>query len=499
MPHGRRRIITTLVFVLIITPVTITPFLLGTYAKSKYNLDAPQKSQKIEKDFQHFFEQLQSAEHESGEMLVEFREGFYPDRAFLGQNGLSIQDQGKAVLEKFIGPDPELTESIQRNGLDNLYLLRAGDDDDRTLSAALAVCAANSSVDFAEPNFLVHTAELKSLTQTPTQSFEPRSINDQCLPNDPRVNELWGMAMVQAPQAWCISTKSSVVVASIDTGVDLDHEDLNIFTNPGETGPDASGRDKATNGIDDDGNGFKDDDHGWSFLKNNNKPNDGQDHGSNTSGIIGAIGNNKKGVAGGVWDIQILPIQFLNGFGSGSTGNAIKSIMYANLMTKYGVKISNNSWGGNTPSEALRRAVLVTQDMGNLMCAAAGNNASSLEFYPAAYAGEPEIKNVVSVASVDENGVFSSFSNYGDWVDLAAPGERILSTTRNNTYKKMTGTSQATPHAAFTAALIWEKFPHFDYLQVKQRLFDSVTINPALGDRVRTHGIVNAYQALVQR
>ncbi|MFN2164853.1 MAG: S8 family serine peptidase, partial [Anaerolineae bacterium] len=156
------------------------------------------------------------------------------------------------------------------------------------------------------------------------------------------------MANIHAAQAWDVTTgDASLVVADIDTGIDRSHPDLaaNMWTNPGEI---------EGNGIDDDGNGYVDDIHGWDRAYGDNDPMDVHGHGTHTSGTVGAVGNNGVGVVGVNWNVKLMALKFLNDSGSGSTSNAIAALNYA---IAKGVKVSNNSWGGGSYSQSLYDAI----------------------------------------------------------------------------------------------------------------------------------------------
>ena len=158
----------------------------------------------------------------------------------------------------------------------------------------------------------------------------PESLENKTLlsvtPNDPKINDQWGLQSVSAQQAWRYSTGSKdVVVAIIDSGIDLTHRDLihNVWTNPGEIPGD---------GIDNEGDGYIDDIHGWNFSNDTNNVQDNYGHGTHVAGIIGAEGNNGLGVAGINWGVSLMPLKFMDDRGMGSTGGAIRAIDYVLMM-----------------------------------------------------------------------------------------------------------------------------------------------------------------------
>jgi subtilisin family serine protease len=313
-------------------------------------------------------------------------------------------------------------------------------------------------------------------------------------------------ADLDAPEAWDIQTGSeSTLIAVIDTGVDYNHPDLaaNIWTNPGEI---------AGNGLDDDQNGFIDDIHGWDFVNNDADPMDDNLHGTHVAGTIGAIGDNGVGVAGVNWRTKIMALKFLGGDGSGTLADAIGAILYG---AKMKARVMNNSWGGGGFSQALLDAITVANDSAALFVAAAGNDGNDNDQTPN-YPSNYDAPNVVAVAAIDHKGDLAVFgsggggicgcggnviglpgSNYGaTTVDLAAPGKEVLSTTPNNGYTKLSGTSMATPHVAGVAGLVFSQFPAWTHLQVKERLLSTVEASTSLQGKVVTGGRVNAQRAL---
>jgi subtilisin family serine protease len=253
------------------------------------------------------------------------------------------------------------------------------------------------------------------------------------VPNDVRFLELWGMnndgqtggtvdADIDAPEAWNIATGvpdgSDVIVGVIDSGVDYLHPDLagNMWVNPGEI-PD--------NGVDDDGNGYVDDVHGYDFYQDDGDPSDAAGHGTHCAGTIAGIGDNGIGVAGVNWRCKLMALRFLSAQGSGSTMDAIEAVNYG---VANGARILSNSWGGGGYSQSLETAIADARDQGVLFVAAAGNSGvdnDSQPHYPSSY----DVSNVISVAATDDDDALASFSSYGaESVDLGAPGVGILST-----------------------------------------------------------------------
>jgi len=340
----------------------------------------------------------------------------------------------------------------------------------KSVLQAVKECSQSGNVEYAEPNYIYKAS---------------------VIPNDPRFSQLYGMTKIGAPQAWDKQTGSkSVIVGVIDTGTDTDHDDLkaNIWANPGETGGG-----KENNGVDDDGNGFVDDVHGWDFINNDNNPFDDNDHGSHTSGTIGAVGNNNEGVVGVNWNVSIMPLKFLAANGSGTTDDAVEAIIYG---SNNGAKVLSNSWGGGGRSQALEDAIKFAKDHGVLFVAAAGNESSnndSAPTYPANY----EVANVISVAASTESDNIAGFSNWGKkTVHLAAPGNNIVSTIARSRYASLSGTSMATPHVSGAAALVWAEYPSLTMNQVKIRLLGSVDRSSTWASRVISGGRLNVNKAL---
>jgi len=339
-----------------------------------------------------------------------------------------------------------------------------------TVQQAIRRLKASGSVTYAEPNY---------------------QLTANVIPNDTSFSQLWGMnntgqtggtpnADINAPEAWNIFTGNpNLVIADIDTGVDYNHPDLvgNIWTNPGEI---------PANGIDDDGNGYIDDVHGYDFVNLDGDPMDDNGHGTHTSGIIAARGNNALGVTGVVWQGKIMALKFMNAVGSGWTSDAVLAVQYA---AAQGVRVSNNSWGSGNFSQALNDAIAAS---GSVFVAAAGNSGKDNDLLPSYPAGYP-LANIIAVTATDHNDVLAPSSNYGvTSVDIAAPGVGILSTTGGG-YASWNGTSMATAHVTGVVALLMGYQPALSNAQVVAQVLAGAD---AKGLPVATGGRLNAFNAL---
>jgi subtilisin family serine protease len=273
----------------------------------------------------------------------------------------------------------------------------------------------------------------------------------------------------------------NLVVAVIDDGVDFSHPDLaaRAWTNPGEV---------PGNGLDDDGNGFPDDVHGWDFCNNNASVHDAnQDgHGTHVAGTI-AASRNGNGIVGIAPGIQIMALKFIDNDGCGFDSMAVDAIDYA---ASFGIPIINASWGDAHRSLPLESAIA---DSGALFVAAAGNqnrnlDTSTYNFYPA----ESPLANILSVAAIDQRGNRASFSNYGaSTVDIAAPGTNILSSYPGG-FAWSDGTSMAAPHVTGIAALGLSVAPGLSTAGLKARILArGVTLSGVVG-KTLTGRLVNA-------
>jgi thermitase len=313
---------------------------------------------------------------------------------------------------------------------------------------------------FVEPNYLAGAAET--------------------IPDDPHYTEQWDLPRIRAPEAWDFTTGDDLIIAVIDTGVDLDHPDLvgKLWINADEI-PD--------NDLDDDGNGYVDDSHGWDFVNDDAVPQDDYWHGTHVAGIAAAETDNGQGIAGVSWGARIMPLKVLNASGDGNYADVASAMVYA---ADNGARILNLSLGGEGYSAALAEAVDYARERGCLLAAAAGNESGAV-LYPAANDGVLAV-----VATTRWDGRWYG-SNHGPEVDAAAPGVDIYSTTLNDAYSSATGTSAAAPHVSGLAALVWSVRPHLTNEEVSRVITETARDLGAPGwDEFYGWGRIDACQAV---
>jgi hypothetical protein len=325
-------------------------------------------------------------------------------------------------------------------------------------------------IEYAEPNFLVRIAYL---------------------PNDPFYKEQWYLNKIKASQGWDFIKGGSddVIVAVLDTGVDIDHPDLksNIWVNKKEI---------PGNGIDDDKNGYIDDYYGWDFIRNipNPKPKFDEPyevgpihHGTMVAGIIAAVGDNHQGIIGLAWKVKIMSLRVLNSKGTGSVEAVIRAINYAKAN---GANIINLSFVGSNRSEFLAEALKEAWKAGLIIVAAAGNEASgevkdldAHPLYPICLDADEPYNYIIGVGATNQFDQKAHFSNFGSkCIDLVAPGSGIYGLLTHNSslpeFKEYyggywSGTSLATPLVSATAALVKSLNPTLNNEKVRDFILNN--------------------------
>ena len=319
--------------------------------------------------------------------------------------------------------------------LDRIFTFRLDLQEGQSLEDAVAAYSRDPDVAYAELNHV----------------YAPCAV-----PNDSVFPYQWSLDKIDASQAWDLHTGDpETVVAVIDWGVDYDHRDLrgNMWVNDAE----ANGE----TGVDDDENGYVDDVYGYDFSGGQGDPIDttGNGHGTHCAGIAAAQGNNLLLITGVCWDARVMALKF-----DGTETDAATAMYYA---VANGADVTSNSYGGRNPEATVEQAIQYAHSQGVVMVAAAGNESSSSLFYPAAY------DHMIAVASTDTNDEKASHSNYGSWVDIAAPGVGIYSLYPGGGLFNLSGTSMACPHVAGAAALLLSLHPTLTPDEVRDVLMDT--------------------------
>ncbi len=414
-----------------------------------------------------------------GEFIVKFK-----DIPFSSVSINNLNDKYDVISMEKIFRNPEGTT------LDNIYVIQVQEDYD--ILSIIEDYNRDPHVVYAEPNGFVFRCGI---------------------PNDEDFNRQWSLdntgqtggtpdADIDAPEVWDIETgEPNVIIGIPDDGADYSHPDLvdNIWINENEI-PD--------NGIDDDENGYIDDVRGWSFCDNDNNVADEWGHGTQCAGIAGAVSNNGIGIAGVSWNCKIMLAQIYDADSGGTKSGIASAIKY---IVDNGANIISMSFGFYSGSNLIRDAVNYAYDNGIFLCAGSGNDGKSNKLYPAAY------DNVTAIGATDHNdnrmNVYSEnwemwiISNYGEWVDVAAPGQNIYSTIPtyhvvmndygfNQIYESNHGTSFASPHVAGIAALLLSQDPTLTNDEVRKII--RANVDPYDSEYYIGTGRVNAFKALTR-
>lgn len=336
--------------------------------------------------------------------------GYFAKSEFIVSSQQSVMGatSENEIIVKYKSATPETDRQAQRKALKTIVRqqnkqigFEVVQIQEGTVSEVIKKYKQNPQVEYAEPNFKATMFVVS---------------------NDTALQQQWGLFKINAANhsaksAWDITTgNEQIKVAVLDTGIEATHADLT-----GKVVAEFNFTDSAS-------------------------ANDANGHGTHVAGIAAAATNNGSGIAGSGYNTTLLNGKVLGDDGSGYYSWIANGIVWA---ADQGAKVINLSLGGPSSSQAMQDAINYAWSKGAVVVAAAGNNNTNTPNYPGYYT------NVIAVAATDSNDARASFSNYGSWVDVAAPGVAIYSTYKGNTYASMSGTSMATPFTAGTAALIW--------------------------------------------
>lgn len=358
---------------------------------------------------------------------------------------------------------------IRRPDLGGLYLISFDPQNDpENVASAFAT---DPNVEYAEPNYYAYVSD---------EPLGPLSFT----PNDPYFSFQWNMPLIQAPQAWDVSSGQDVLIAVLDTGIA--YEDFQGFRQAPDLG--------STRFV-----------PGYDFINDDAHANDDEGHGTHVAGTIAQSTNNAQGVSGVAFDARLMPVKVLDSQGQGSYEAIAQGIIYA---ADRGARIINLSLSGRTESKTLADAVAYAESKGALLVVAAGNSGGSVE-YPAAY------DEALAVGSVGFNRARVDYSNFGPEIDLVAPGgdtdvdlngdsqpDGILQQTFRDDPTQFgfyfyEGTSMAAPHVSGVAALLFAYNPGASAPQVRQALESTaLDLGPAGNDNEYGYGLVQAANAL---
>ncbi len=364
-----------------------------------------------------------------------------------GENQVESDSVPGEILVKFksSADETEMGNAHKRAGakkigeIKRLKIHQVKIPDDMDINDAIAEYSKMSDVEYAEPNHYVYP---------------------QATVNDPYYPSQWNLSKIRASQAWDTANGSPVTVAVCDTGVDYNHEDLA-------------------------GQVIK----GYDFINNDNDPMDDNSHGTAVAGIIAGTANNSKGVAGIAYGAKILAIKVLSASGPGTDLTVANGITYA---ADNGAKVINLSLGSTSNSSTEASAVTYAQSKGCIIIASAGNDNSSGSYYPASH------PDVIGVAATDSNDAKASFSNYGSYIDVAAPGVSVYTCSMGGGYKTFSGTSAAAPHVAAVTALMISSKPTLSAYDIRSKIVQSVDDLGTTGwDSYFGYGRINAEKAVV--
>jgi hypothetical protein len=367
-------------------------------------------------------------------LFKDFKRNQKQIKALLNGDRFALSQKKKHLLQRL----NRAPQNVAIPDLSRIYRIKVNLEAGESLHDILTAYQNSPYVEYAEPDYYVRLC---------------------LIPNDPNYPQQWALSKIDAPPAWDIHTGShDVVVAVIDTGVDYTHPDLqgNIWVNELEL--------NGCTGVDDDENGYIDDIYGYDFAYDDCEPQDDSGHGTHIAGIIAAKGNNNTNVSGICWNARIMAVKAKITYTLGPASLISEAIYYA---VSNGADVLSCSWSMDPPSNLLYDSFQYAYSQGVVAVAAAGNQNSNNVIYPAGYS------TVISVGASTQSDQRASFSNYGDWVDIMAPGVDILSLFHYGRVYSLAGTSMACPHVAGACALMLSVNPYLTPDEVRQAILST--------------------------
>ncbi|MEX2603804.1 MAG: S8 family serine peptidase [Gracilimonas sp.] len=434
---------------------------------------------------------MKNMNYRPGEIIVKFKDEIQVQRKAKGQQQQQTGvPQIDRVLEKYEVQDiqklfPNATrqltkgklktysgQEIERPNLHNIYHLKLNEQEYGKERGIIEELEQQDDVEYAEPNYIVQIvgsvpddSPFRNGAENPAEYKTTVRSASAVVPNDPLYSEQTNITATNIDKVWEDTTGSpDDVIAILDTGVDMDHPDLinKIWVNEAEA--------NGIEGVDDDGNGFVDDIHGWDFINHDNDPKDDNSHGTHVAGIAAAEANNGIGIAGANWHAKVMPIKVFQSSGFSDAATIIQGINYA---AENGVDVLNMSFGSYLRSFTMEDVLAVAYS-NTVLVAAAGNDGKcigpdlcpdqspSAPFYPAAFTfvlGVHATPPPLGFSNFDVDGpVFSDYIDLLNY-ELRAPGISILSTIPGGNYRSYSGTSMSAPLISGSVALYRNLFP----------------------------------------
>ncbi|WP_052323915.1 S8 family serine peptidase [Flavihumibacter sp. ZG627] len=373
-------------------------------------------------------ELLSETDYLPGELLVQFRKG--TDKS----NALKTLENRKGRIIEYV-----YTKAMEQVNAEGFYVVKMEGDIQRSLHSLRSI----PEVDHAEPNYIVHAPEFMEQRSSAAMLPAPAATEEISFPNDPYYPGQWNLRGPSSTPAEPFGTNADAIwqtgnlgsgdihVALIGTGVFYEHEDLadNMWVNPNDP----------VDGVDNDGNGYVDDSRGWNFADRNNQVYDSrftnEPNGARMASIIGAIGNNGKGVSGVCWNVKMIPLKIYNGGPSIPVSAFVQAIDYSTALKNSGINlVAINSHYETKKSTQLEASLLRANQANILFLSSAGlsnitNTGIDLNkkpVYPACYT----LPNNITVTGLNQNGSLNNKANWGSkFVHLAAPGENLIVAT----------------------------------------------------------------------